>query len=206
MPKTLKAEIWDKMQYLFRDFYDRMVHCVQIYDAPIDVAALKNVLIWTTEKTPILHSSFRANAVEPYWQVEEYTIDDILKVQLDCEDLDEVVDRFICQSIPVDNNVQYKVAVFSDGNRWALAMIVNHMCMDGGDFKYFMKKLAENYNKQIAGERGFSIKTGSRALDEVYSNLTEEEQEIAKGLTKTSAPSRMNTISRSRLLQKTTIP
>ncbi|MBQ3754675.1 MAG: hypothetical protein II867_00745 [Clostridia bacterium] len=184
MPKTLKAEIWDKMQYLFRDFYDRMVHCVQIYDAPIDVAALKNVLIWTTEKTPILHSSFRANAVEPYWQVEEYTIDDILKVQLDCEDLDEVVDRFICQSIPVDNNVQYKVAVFSDGNRWALAMIVNHMCMDGGDFKYFMKKLAENYNKQIAGERGFSIKTGSRALDEVYSNLTEEEQEIAKGLYK----------------------
>lgn len=184
MPKTLKAEIWDKMQYLFRDFYDRMVHCVQIYDASIDVAALKNVLIWTTEKTPILHSSFRANAVEPYWQVEEYTIDDILKVQLDCEDLDEVVDRFICQSIPVDNNVQYKVAVFSDGNRWALAMIVNHMCMDGGDFKYFMKKLAENYNKQIAGERGFSIKTGSRALDEVYSNLTEEEQEIAKGLYK----------------------
>ncbi len=184
MPKTLKAEIWDKMQYLFRDFYDRMVHCVQIYDAPIDVAALKNVLIWTTEKTPILHSSFRANAVEPYWQVEEYTIDDILKVQLDCEDLDEVVDRFICQSIPVDNNVQYKVAVFSDGNRWALAMIVNHMCMDGGDFKYFMKKLAENYNKQIAGERGFIIKTGSRALDEVYSNLTEEEQEIAKGLYK----------------------
>lgn len=184
MPKTLKAEIWDKMQYLFRDFYDRMVHCVQIYDAPIDVAALKNVLIWTTEKTPILHSSFRANAVEPYWQVEEYTIDDILKVQLDCEDLDEVVDKFICQSIPADNNVQYKVAVFSDGNRWALAMIVNHMCMDGGDFKYFMKKLAENYNKQIAGERGFSIKTGSRALDEVYSNLTEEEQEIAKGLYK----------------------
>ena len=184
MPKILKAEIWDKMQYLFRDFYDRMVHCVQIYDAPIDVAALKNVLIWTTEKTPILHSSFRANAVEPYWQVEEYNIDDILKVQLDCEDLDEVIDKFICQSIPVDNNVQYKFAVFSDGTRWALAMIVNHMCMDGGDFKYFMKKLAENYNKQIAGERGFSIKTGSRALDEVYSNLTEEEKEVAKGLYK----------------------
>ena len=184
MPKTLKAEIWDKMQYLFRDFYDRMVHCVQIYDAPIDVNAMKNVLIWTTEKTPILHSAFRVNAVEPYWTVEEYTIDDILKVDLECEDLDERIDGFVTQSIPIDSNVQYKFAIFSDGARWAIAMIVNHMCMDGGDLKYFMKKLAENYNKQISGERGFSIKTGSRALDEVYSNLTEEDKEIAKGLYK----------------------
>lgn len=184
MPKTLKAEIWDKMQYLFRDFYDRMVHCVQIYDAPINVAAMRNVLIWTTEKTPILHSAFRVNAVEPYWTVEEYTIDDILKVDLECEDLEERIDRFITQTIPIDSNVQYKFAIFSDGNRWAICMIVNHMCMDGGDFKYFMKKLAENYNKQISGERGFTIKTGSRALDEVYSNLSEEDKEIAKGLYK----------------------
>ena len=184
MPKTLKAEIWDKMQYLFRDFYDRMVHCVQIYDAPIDVAAMKNVLIWTTEKTPILHSAFRVNAVEPYWTVEDYTIDDILTVDLECDDLDERIDKFITQSIPIDSNVQYRFAILSDGKRWALAMIVNHMCMDGGDFKYFMKKLAENYNKQISGERGFAIKTGSRALDEVYSNLTDEDKEVAKNLYK----------------------
>ena len=184
MPKTLKAEIWDKMQYLFRDFYDRMVHCVQIYDAPIDVKAMKNVLLWTTEKTPILHSAFRVNAVEPYWTVEDYTIDDIVKVDLECEDLDADIDRFISRSIPVDNNVQYQFAILSDGNRWAIAMIVNHMCMDGGDFKYFMRKLAENYNKQISGERGFSIKTGSRALDEVYSNLTDDDKEVAQNLYK----------------------
>ena len=184
MPKTLKAEIWDKMQYLFRDFYDRMVHCVQIYDAPIDVDAMKNVLLWTTEKTPILHSAFRVNAVEPYWTVEDYTIDDIVKVDLECEDLDADIDRFISRSIPVDNNVQYQFAILSDGNRWAIAMIVNHMCMDGGDFKYFMRKLAENYNKQISGERGFSIKTGSRALDEVYSNLTDDDKEVAQNLYK----------------------
>lgn len=184
MPKILKAEIWDKMQYLFRDFYDRMVHCVQIYDAPIDVAAIKNVLLWTTEKTPILHSAFRVNAVEPYWTVEDYTIDDIVSVDLDCADLDETIDKFICNSIPTDNNVQYKFGVFSDGKKWAIAMIVNHMCMDGGDMKYFMKKLAENYNKYISGRRDFTIKTGSRSLDEVYSNLSDEDKEIAKKLYK----------------------
>ena len=161
MSKILKAEIWDKMQYLFRDYYDRMVHCVQYYDAPIDVDAVKQVLVWTTEKTPILHSAFRANAVEPFWSVEDYVIDDILTVDLECEDIEKRVDDFICRSIPVDNNVQYNFGVFSDGKKWAVAMIVNHMCMDGGDFKYFMRKFVENYNKQISGKRGFEIKTPS---------------------------------------------
>ena len=184
MAKVLKAEIWDKMQYLFRDYYDRMVHCVQYYDAPIDVNAVKQVLVWTTEKTPILHSAFRANAVEPFWSVEDYTIDDILTVELDCADLEKRVDEFICRSIPVDSNVQYNFGIFSDGKKWAIAMIVNHMCMDGGDFKYFMRKFAENYNKQISGQRGFEIKTGSRSLDEVYSKLTPEEAEEAKKLYK----------------------
>lgn len=181
----MKAEMWDKMQYLFRNFYDRMVHCVQYYDAPIDVDALSQVLIWTTEKVPVLHSRFYGNVVEPYWKVEDYTIKDILTVNTECgEKMDDIIEEFICYSIPVDSNVQYRFGVFSDGKRWAMAMIVNHMCMDGGDFKYFMKKLAENYNKKIKGERGFDIKTGSRSYDSVYSKLTEEEAKVAKGLYK----------------------
>lgn len=183
--KTLKAEVWDKMQYLFRNFYDRMVHCVQYYDAPIDIDVLKQVLIWTTEKVPVLHSSFHGNVIEPYWTVENYSLNDILTVNTDCGDeMERLIDEFICYSIPVESNVQYRFGVFSDGKRWAIAMIVNHMCMDGGDFKYFMKKLAENYNKLLRGERGLEIKSGSRSLDEVYSKLTPEEAKVAKGLYK----------------------
>lgn len=183
MAKTLKAELWDKMQYLFRNFYDRMVHCVQYYDAPIDINVLKQVLVWTTEQQPVLHSSFHGNAIEPYWEVEDYTINDILTVKESVR-LEEDVDEFLCQCIPVQNNVQYKVAVISENGRYALCAIVNHMCMDGGDFKYFMRKLAENYNKFLRGERGLEIKRGSRSYDEIYSKLSEEELKIAKGLYK----------------------
>ena len=28
MKKVFKAEMWDKMQYLFRNYYDRMMHGV----------------------------------------------------------------------------------------------------------------------------------------------------------------------------------
>ena len=41
MKKLLKAEMWDKMQYLFRNYYDRMMHCVLYYDGPVDEDALR---------------------------------------------------------------------------------------------------------------------------------------------------------------------
>lgn len=186
MEKILKAEMWDKMQYLFRNYYDRMVHCVQYYDAPINVKALKEVLLWMTEKAPILHSSFHGNVVEPYWKIEDYRVNDFFSEKLNCEKggLENDTYAFLCQSVPVDSNVQYRFGVFSDGEKWAIAMIVNHMCMDGGDFKYFMRKLAENYNKLIKGEKDFDIKTGSRSYDAVYSKLNDEETQIAKSLYK----------------------
>ena len=58
MEKKLKAELWDKMHYLFRDFNDRMVHLALCYDFEIDIEVLKTVLICFFEKAPVLHSSF----------------------------------------------------------------------------------------------------------------------------------------------------
>ena len=183
MDKTLKAELWDKMQYMFRNYYDRMVHCVHYYDGKLDVKTLKQVLVWTVEKVPVLHSAFHGNLVEPYWSVEDYTLGDFF-IEKDTDDVEKDVDEFITGDIPVDSNVQLRVALFHDGDRDVLCFLVNHMCMDGGDLKYFMKKLAENYNKLLGGDRSLHIKTGSRSYDAVYSKLEGEELEHAKKLYK----------------------
>ncbi len=183
MEKILKAEMWDKMQYLFRNYYDRMVHCVQYYDGKLDLSVLKKVLIWTIEKEPILHSAFHGNVVEPYWTVEDYTLSDFF-TEKDSEDLETDINAFITKTVPADSSVQFRFAVFHSGDKDTIAVIVNHMCMDGGDFKYFMKKLAENYNKLLSGDRSLSIKTGSRSYDAVYSKLSGEELETAKNLYK----------------------
>ena len=183
MEKVLKAEMWDKMQYLFRNYYDRMVHCVQYYDGELDISVLKKVLIWTLEKEPILHSAFHGNVVEPYWTVEDYSLSDFF-TEKDSEDLEADINAFITQAIPADSNVQLRFAVFHSEGKDTIAVIVNHMCMDGGDFKYFMKKLAENYNKLLCGNRSLTIKTGSRSYDAVYSKLSGEELETAKNLYK----------------------
>lgn len=41
MAKILRAEMWDKMQYLFRNYYDRMMHCALYYDGVVDADILK---------------------------------------------------------------------------------------------------------------------------------------------------------------------
>ena len=149
MSKTIKAEMWDKMQYLFRNYYDRMVHATLTFDGLLDADALKNVLVIMCEKAPVLHSSFHENPVNPYWKVEPYTVDDILTIK-DSDDPEKEAYDFLCQSIPVSSNVQFKVIVLNKDGKSTFAMIVNHMCFDGGDFKYFLKKLAKGLYKNIS--------------------------------------------------------
>ena len=40
MAEKIKAELWDKMHYLFRDFNDRMVHLELHYDYESDTVFL----------------------------------------------------------------------------------------------------------------------------------------------------------------------
>lgn len=183
--QRLTAELWDKMQYLFRNYYDRMVHACLYYDGKIDVDALKSVLIATTEKVPVLHSSFHDSVINPYWEVEEYSVADILSVKdSTAESLEDDIEEFLTQCIPVTSNVQFKIRVFHEGERSVLCMIVNHMCFDGGDFKYFLKRLSANYNAMLSGGASVEIKTGTRSYDQVYTKLEGDDKEAAQKLYK----------------------
>ena len=183
--QKLTAELWDKMQYLFRNYYDRMVHAVLYYDGLIDVAILKDVLVGTTEKVPVLHSSFHDSVINPYWVVEDYSVNDILTVkEVDKALLEIEIENFITQCIPVTDNVQFRMAIFNSEGKSTLCMIVNHMCFDGGDFKYFLKRLAANYTAAANGTPVIDIKTGTRSYDQVYTKLDDEDKEIARNLYK----------------------
>lgn len=183
MAKKIKAELWDKMQFMFRSYYDRMVHAYMVYDGKIDDGLIKTILIGFTELVPILHSKFVEHPIDPYWELSPYTISDILTVK-DSKNIKEDVDNFLLQTIPYDNNVQYKVALFFNEGKTHLCIIVNHMCFDGGDFKYFLTMLATNYNNLKNGINNIEIKTGSRAYDKVYTGLSKSEQRLAAKLYK----------------------
>lgn len=184
MATTLKAEMWDRMQFLFRNYYDRMVHAKLTYEGSFDMEVLKNVVLFMVEKAPVLHSSFNTTVIEPYWKEENYTIDDIVSYEK-VEDADKVTDEWLLGVIPYDNKVQIKIAVFEDDKHSVLALRNNHMCMDGGDLKYFLATLCENYTNLKAGNySALHMKSGSRSYDQVYSKLEGEDLKHAKNLYK----------------------
>lgn len=184
MERKLKAELWDKMHYLFRDFNDRMVHVELRYDFEIDINILKTVLICFLEKEPVLHSSFKDIKLKTYWKVADYSIDDVLHVSRP-DDLEGAVNEFLTQYIPPESDLQIQVAVFFHNGGSVLCIVENHMCMDGGDFKYFLKALCKNYNDYA--ERKISplqIKNGSRSFEEVYEDFSKTEKKMAENLYK----------------------
>lgn len=184
MSNTIKAEMWDRMQFLFRNYYDRMVHTKLVYEGSFDMPTLKNAVLYMVEKAPVLHSSFNTNVIEPYWKREDYVIDDIVSYQR-VHNADEIADEWLLGVIPYDNNVQIKIAVFEDDVHSVLAMRVNHMCMDGGDVKYFLATLCENYaNIKARNFSALKMKDGSRSYDQVYSKLEGEDLKSAKNLYK----------------------
>lgn len=186
MERKLNAELWDKMHYLFRDFNDRMVHVELRYDFEINIDALKTVLICFLEKAPVLHSSFTDNRIHPYWTVKDYKIDDVLTVKEVSEaELDFEINNFLIQYIPPDADVQMKVAVFNHNGKSVLCVVENHMCMDGGDLKYFMKALCQNYNDYIeSGISPVDLRTGTRSYESVYEDFSTGEKRLAKNLYK----------------------
>lgn len=71
------------------------------------------------------------------------------------------------------------------------------MCMDGGDFKYFLKALCKNYNAYAENKISpIDFKTGSRSYTRVYEDFTAAEKKLAKIFIKTSIRP-MNTAFRS---------
>ncbi len=180
----LPAELWDKMHYLFRDFNDRMVHAELHYDFRIDPEVLKKVLICFFEKAPVFHSSFKDNKLSPYWIVNDYHIDEVLTVS-EPENLDEAINDFLTQYLPPDNKLQMVAAIFYHKNESVLCIVENHMCMDGGDFKYFLKTLCNAYTELAEnGKSPVDIRTGTRSYDKVYEDYSYTEKRMAKNLYK----------------------
>ena len=186
MERKLNAELWDKMHYLFRDFNDRMVHAELHYDFEIDIDVLKTVMLCFFEKAPVFHSSFTDNKIHPYWTVMDYNIDEVVhEYRVDEAEINDRINDFLVQYIPPEAKIQMQVGVFYYGGKSALCIVENHMCMDGGDFKYFLKKLCKNYSdyaqKKISP---IDLKTGSRAYTKVYEDFSASEKKLAKSLYK----------------------
>ena len=176
----IRAEVYDKVNYMCRCYMDRIARFRLDYEFIPNFDAVKTVLLSLFEHSPILHSKFVDNHIAPYWKVCDYNIDDIFSVE-NTDDIEKSAYDFLIQTIDLENNVQLKVQICVQDNKCALCVIWNHMVMDGGGIKQLLGDFFKAYNQYVAnGKTPLDFRTGSRKLNEVYKDLPEKTRKSAK--------------------------
>ena len=144
--KIYKAEMWDKMQYLFRAYYNRTMHAAYYYDGTIDEVALAQVYEAVIKEIPVLHSTYHNNFIKPYWTLNEtFSASDFFTL-IETDDPEKELDDFMGYTVPADGKVQMRACIIRSNGKDILATVVNHMCFDGSDMRYLNMKVVETYN------------------------------------------------------------
>ena len=188
MPRKMKAEMWDRMQFLFRNYYDRMIHFYLKFDQHLDFGALSKAFKYVVDRITVLHSSFVNSPITPYWKINyDYTEGDILVLK-EAESEQKAYDtalEFLTQEIPVKAKMQIQTAIIRTQNSDTLVVVLNHMCMDGPDTKEMLMLVAKAYDQIVAGnEPDVQVKNGDRSHYQCYTLYNEEEKKKALGLYK----------------------
>lgn len=180
VPKKLKAEMYDKVNYMCRRYMDRIARFELDYDFVPEIEALKYALICIFEAAPVFHSQFVDNHINPYWRVCDYNVDDILTV-IYTDDFLKSADEFLLKDISVSDNVQFKVALLINKKESKLCFRWNHMLIDGGDYKHFVSDLFANYNSYVENKSmPLDFKRGSRSYTSVYEEFSDADKKKAK--------------------------
>ncbi len=184
MARKVKAEMWDKLHYLFRDFNDRVIHVQLDYDFEVDTEIIKKFIVSLFEAAPILHSSFVDNRIRPYWVVNPYKPEDAVSIKnIDEADKDSEVEAFLMQQVNYYDKIQFRFGIFYYNGKSSVCIVTNHMCMDGGGIKYLTNKFCHDYTYCVEhGEMPGGIIDGTRAHTAVYRDLSDEDRKAAKKL------------------------
>lgn len=183
-----KAQLYDNIHSVINFYNDRMVRGVFEYNCSINTEILSEVIDVFINDSPIMHSSFHRGFFNHIWKEHNIKAEDILEIHYTDTPYKDAF-SFILKVLPMDGNVQIKLGVFTDGNKTALAVITNHMYMDGGDLKCFMSSLCRAYNLRLNGENiSGTLKSGSRSYRTVYNDFSPKIRRKAKLLFSNPTP------------------
>lgn len=184
--EKLKAELWDKVQYIFRNYYDRMIHASLLYQGDVDFDNLRLSIFHIVRHFPILRSTYKSSLIDPHWEVnEDFTLEEMAE-KVVCDDINKSVLQSLAKELSYKGKFQFEVAVHYCRGQSAISVLVNHMCLDGADFKYFVGKIVEGYNILARGGdiQELELKNGSRSYRQVYKDMTQEDADEARKLYK----------------------
>lgn len=184
MQRIIKAEMWDKMQYLFRKYYDGMLHFALYYRGDINIGHFKKAVCDMLDSVPVLRSTYRNNFIKPFWvKNDEYDIDEIVEC-VEEYDYESVLNEFLTKSISPKSTTQIMFLIVKSRKVTALGILANHMCFDGGELKKIISTLIANYNAYLGYGKSVEYRSGRRDYRLVYEKFNDEDRKKAKKLYK----------------------
>lgn len=193
MVRYKKAEMWDKMQYFFRNYYDRMVHIAVTLDKEADFRIFSNAFKILINKVEILRCKFCYNPIHPFWRINELKNINEIITYVETDNIESAIEDSLSKQIEIISDYQIKITYIKSKNKCAYTVLINHMCLDGSDSKYLLGKFAEIYNDLASGGNGFNItiKNGSRSINQLYEkmqpDLAEKAKKLYKNISKTKS-------------------
>ena len=170
--KFIKAELFDKTQYVFTKYYDRVIHYYSKINGKVSYDKLNEAIYLVTKEIEILHSSFIPGLITPFWIRRKIKYKKLLDY-IETNDSNSIINKFLTRKINCLSRHQFKCLLVKESNNsYYFLMIVNHICVDGQDFKYLIKKIIETYNYLVDNEsKEINIKKGSRSIKQVFESL-----------------------------------
>ena len=161
----------ERAQYLTHKGNDTTIRFLLRYPGAVDADALRAAVKQIVESVDILHSTFFTDPNLAYW-----------KVNRDFEEHhyfrhihtagDPMVTARSLSVLPVEHQgmVQLRCELVQSDRESVIVLLVSHLCVDGGDGKYLLRKLIEAYNLILTqgNADSLSVKNGSRAPEQVY--------------------------------------
>jgi len=181
---TITAEMWDKMQHIMARYNDHMVHVYAKFDRALDTPYLKKAFALAIEKIAILKSKFVWGLTDPKWEIiKEFEICDVFTFLEVHTDPVTYAEEKLLSVIDETKGAQIRIWQIRHDGTDTLAILLNHMCMDGADTKVFLYYVAKVYNDLMKGGDGvMPLKNGSRSAMQIYKSLPPEDYEKAMKL------------------------
>lgn len=178
--KKIPLEMYDKVNFMCRCYMDLTARGMFFYDGIPDTEKLRDVLECAFNTSPVLHSRVVYHPVRPYWQVCDFTRDDLLEVR-EVKDLEKAAEEFLDGKVSTDSEIQFMSAVFTNEGNSVFCMKWSHMVMDGGGIKQFLTDLFNTYNNYLeTGILRDFFSDGPRDYAQVYADMPPEMARKAK--------------------------
>lgn len=175
LPKIFPAGAGEKVQFLAHDFNDNTVRFVLRYPGILDPDIMQKAAAALVNSVDVLHASFIPGNVGAYWKVHADIDGDAFftLVETDKDPVDLAQQAALIPILPSDQ-AQLHCTLVCGKEESAVTLNISHLCVDGGDGKYLLYKLAEAYEliRKTGGTKGLEVKNGNRATSQMYEELT----------------------------------